>query len=74
MRYLQQFLLMLDLEYLYTFYTFTFFLVSMTEEVCVRPDWDTYFMDLARTVAERSTCDRGRSGCVITRDNRLLVT
>ena len=46
----------------------------MTEEVCVRPDWDTYFMDLARTVAERSTCDRGRSGCVITRDNRLLVT
>ena len=46
----------------------------MTEEVFVRPSWDEYFMELARTVAKRSTCDRGRSGCVITRDNRILVS
>jgi dCMP deaminase len=39
-----------------------------------RPDWDTYFMEICRTVAKRATCDRGRSGCVITRDNRILVT
>ena len=39
-----------------------------------RPSWDEYFMEICRTVAKRATCDRGRSGCVITKDNRLLVT
>lgn len=40
----------------------------------VRPSWDEYFMEVARTIAKRATCDRGRSGCVIARDKRLLVT
>ncbi len=40
----------------------------------VRPSWDEYFMNVARTVAERATCDRGRSGCVIARDKQILVT
>ena len=31
-------------------------------------------MELARTVAERSTCDRGRNGCVVVRDKRVLAT
>jgi dCMP deaminase len=31
-------------------------------------------MEICRTVAKRATCDRGRSGCVITRDNQILVT
>ena len=31
-------------------------------------------MELAITVAKRATCDRGRSGCVITRDKQILVT
>lgn len=39
-----------------------------------RPSWDEYFMDIARAVGKRATCDRGRSGCVITRDKQLLVT
>lgn len=39
-----------------------------------RPDWDTYFMELANTVAMRATCDRGRSGCVIVKDKQILVT
>ena len=39
-----------------------------------RPSWDEYFMQLARTVAERATCDRGRSGCVIVKDRQLLVS
>jgi dCMP deaminase len=43
-------------------------------EQYVRPSWDEYFMEICRTVAKRATCDRGRSGCVITKDNRLLVT
>ena len=39
-----------------------------------RPSWDEYFMDLTRAVASRSTCDRGRSGCVIVKDKRILCT
>lgn len=39
-----------------------------------RPSWDEYFMEVSNTVAKRATCDRGRSGCVIVRDKRILVT
>lgn len=39
-----------------------------------RPHWDHYFMEICDTVAKRATCDRGRSGCVIAKDNRILVT
>ena len=39
-----------------------------------RPSWDEYFMEVCRAIAKRATCDRGRSGCVIARDNQLLVT
>lgn len=40
----------------------------------IRPSWDEYFIELADTVAKRATCDRGRSGCVITKDKQILVT
>lgn len=40
----------------------------------IRPTWDEYFMEVMNAIAKRSTCDRGRSGCVIVRDNRILVT
>ena len=46
----------------------------MIEELYVRPTWDEYFMEVCRAIAKRATCDRGRSGCVIARDNQLLVT
>jgi dCMP deaminase len=39
-----------------------------------RPDWDTYFLGLMNSVSMRSTCDRGRSGCVIVRDRHILST
>lgn len=39
-----------------------------------RPTWDDYFLDVAHIVAKRATCDRGRSGCVIVKDRRILVT
>ena len=39
-----------------------------------RPTWDEYFMEVARAIAKRSTCDRGRLGCVIVRDNQILAT
>ncbi len=39
-----------------------------------RPDWDQYFMEVARVVASRSTCDRADVGCVIVRERRILTT
>lgn len=40
----------------------------------MRPDWDSYFMKIARDVAERSTCDRAMVGCVLVVDKRILTT
>lgn len=31
-------------------------------------------MEVTRSIAKRATCDRDRSGCVIAKNNRLLVT
>ncbi len=39
-----------------------------------RPSWDEYFMEVLRAIAKRSTCDRGRTGCVIVKDNQILAT
>ena len=39
-----------------------------------RPSWDEYFIELVDKVAERATCDRGKSGCVIVKDKRILCT
>ena len=39
-----------------------------------RPSWDEYFLEIMDTVAKRASCDRGRSGCVIVKDNRILAT
>jgi dCMP deaminase len=39
-----------------------------------RPSWDEYFMEVCEAISKRATCDRGRSGCVIARDNQILVT
>ena len=40
----------------------------------MRPSWDEYFMQVARTVATRATCPRASVGCVLTRDHRILTT
>lgn len=39
-----------------------------------RLSWDDYFFEIADAVSKRATCDRGKSGCVIVRDKRILVT
>ncbi len=46
----------------------------MDSEKYVRPSWDSYFMEIANTVSQRATCDRGRSGCVVVRDRQILVS
>jgi dCMP deaminase len=40
----------------------------------IRPSWETYFMDIARLVASRSTCMRRSVGAVIVKDKRILST
>ncbi len=39
-----------------------------------RVSWDVYFMNIARQVASRSTCDRKHVGAVIVRDKTILST
>ncbi|MBN1892838.1 hypothetical protein JW906_00005, partial [bacterium] len=39
-----------------------------------RPSWDSYFMEIARLVATRSTCLRRQVGAVFVRDKRILAT
>ena len=46
----------------------------MSETDYVRPSWDDYFMEVADAISKRATCDRGRSGCVISKDRQILVT
>lgn len=44
---------------------------KMTEN---RPEWDSYFMEIARVVRKRSTCLRRHVGAVIVKDRRILAT
>jgi len=39
-----------------------------------RPDWDTYFLNIAKEVATRSTCPRASVGAVVVKNNRILTT
>ena len=39
-----------------------------------RPDWDSYFMEIARISSRRSTCLRGQTGAVLVRERRVLTT
>jgi dCMP deaminase len=39
-----------------------------------RASWDEYFMNIAREVATRSTCDRKHVGAVLVRDKCILAT
>jgi len=43
-------------------------------EKLLRPSWDEYFMQVARAISKRATCDRGRSGCVIVSDRQILAS
>lgn len=39
-----------------------------------RPSWDKYFLEICKTVANRSTCDRGKVGAVIVKNKHILST
>jgi dCMP deaminase len=44
------------------------------KETYKRPSWDEYFLKIVDMVGSRGSCDRGRAGCVITRDRRIVAT
>jgi dCMP deaminase len=39
-----------------------------------RPDWDTYFMDIAHVVARRGNCLRRKVAAVVAADHRIIST
>lgn len=39
-----------------------------------RPDWDEYFMEIAKVVAARSNCSRRHVAAVIVKDKRIIST
>ncbi|MFZ3101443.1 MAG: dCMP deaminase family protein [Desulfitobacteriaceae bacterium] len=39
-----------------------------------RPNWDSYFMQIAQVAASRSTCLRRQVGAVIVKDKQILST
>jgi len=48
--------------------------IAETLSVYVRPSWDDYFMGLVTEIGKRGTCDRGRPGCVIVKNKRIMTT
>ena len=39
-----------------------------------RPNWDDYFMAVAKIIATRSTCDRLQAGAVLVKNKRIIST
>lgn len=39
-----------------------------------RPDWDEYFLDIAKVVASRSNCIKRKVAAIIVRDRRVIAT
>jgi len=44
------------------------------DEKYIRPSWDEYFLGLCNVIGSRGTCDRGRAGCVIVKNKRIVAT
>lgn len=40
----------------------------------MRPDWKTYWLQMAKLISTRATCDRLHVGCCIVKDNQLLAS
>lgn len=39
-----------------------------------RPNWDYYFLDIAKSVSARGDCKRAQHGALIVKDNRIVST
>ena len=38
----------------------------------LRPDWDSYFIQLIKITATRSSCKKLKVGCMLVKDNRII--
>lgn len=48
--------------------------MKKTEKIENRPNWDQYFLKLAKVVSTRATCNRAKHGCVLVKDKTVLAT
>lgn len=48
--------------------------MKKTKKISSRPSWDEYFIEIAKVVAKRSTCDRANVGAVIAKNKVILST
>jgi len=39
-----------------------------------RPNWDQFFLGIAKQTAKRATCNRAKHGCVLVKDNGVIST
>jgi dCMP deaminase len=46
----------------------------MEEVKYIRPSKDRYYLDIAKEIAQRSTCFRARYGAIILRDDQIVAT
>ena len=44
------------------------------EQKQIRPDWNEYFLDIAKAVGRRATCLRRRYGAIIVKDKIIIST
>jgi len=49
-------------------------LIQKLSKSSYRPDWDEYFMNIAKTVALRSSCIKRKVAAVIVKDKRIVST
>lgn len=40
----------------------------------MRPSWDEYFIEVLHALQKRATCNRGKTACIFTKENQILVT
>jgi dCMP deaminase len=48
--------------------------IMVKEKAVCRPDWDNYFMEIAKVAASRSNCCRRQVAAVIVKDRRVIAT
>lgn len=44
------------------------------EKIPTRPDWDAYWLNICKAVAERADCRRAKHGAVIVQSKRLVAS